>query len=343
MSERKNKAGPYLECYLLGYLAWQACDRCLRLERDITHQAGEKPAHAGLPQGRKARDAALSVFDALLEDLASIRQLAKRFGPSHLAKTAPVCCEAVQQARQAYETWFAGYERREAQRFLAAWTDAASPSEDQAQDQLWQQAIDWPHLACKRRLLDHDGSAPEGLPDATARACWTLGDRIGRLATDSFNEQVHAWLRDVEALFETLGLPRAWIAEMLQADRRTRHSLVHQEIHGVHERIVEQLRQASFLPARKQRRALPKDGLLTLAQAAEYLGISRDSVARRIREGKLKAVDASAPGARKRTLRIPAKELRRFITASHASVPAPRKRNRRRPPPAGRDYLPEVD
>jgi len=334
-----KRSTSYANSYLLGYLLWQACDRCRSLERDIARQAGEKPAHAGLPQGRKARDAALSVFDALLEDLASIWQLAKRFGRSHLAKTAPVCCEAVQQARQAYETWFARHERREAQRFLAAWTDAASPSEDQAQDQLWQQAIDWPHLACKQRLLDHDGSAPEGLPDDTARACWTLGDRIGRLATDAFNEQVHAWLRDVEALFETLGLPRAWIAEMLQADRRTRYSRVHQEIHGVHERIVEQLRQG--LVRIEPEPPEPQRTYLTIPEAARYMRVGEDTVLRLIEAGQIAVVEISGKGktAGRKMKRVRRDEIERYMREQERSYPGPfeLRRPKRKIPP--KDFI----
>ena len=70
-------------------------------------------------------------------------------------------------------------------------------------------------------------------------------------------------------------------------------------------------------------------GDLTVSDVAAELRISRDHVVDLIESGELHGYDASAPGARRRSLRVPREALDAF-KRHRQSRPAQRRRRRRR-------------
>lgn len=80
---------------------------------------------------------------------------------------------------------------------------------------------------------------------------------------------------------------------------------------------------------------------LSVAQAAERLGVSLDLVRARIADGSLVAYSIGSPGAARPTYRVPPMELVRFRQRQQPAPPdhpQPPRRRRRRRKPKGKFY-----
>jgi Helix-turn-helix domain len=78
------------------------------------------------------------------------------------------------------------------------------------------------------------------------------------------------------------------------------------------------------------KRDQPSETLLTLQQARQRLGLSENAMAKLVRTGAIRAIDVSAPGARRRTWRIDPEALDAFLAERTTPRPAPRRRRRRK-------------